>query len=212
MVNKKAVPWDFSSTPSMTKLWRWKTEHFDAIIRSDGGKQHNIVITNLASGKPVPVFNDIELSFKDAERAVLEFVGKAYPRKFGYVSYAGDLATTFSIATNEVVNFSLLEGNQVILEVNTPRGVMHLEGNLAVVGHNIELYMEDGRTATIPPNTILAISGAAYDLNRDRMAVRGARQRLTEGRVTGGCTGVPGFRAGTVIHDSDAPFCPVHRV
>lgn len=210
----KNIPWEFSNLPDSSRLWRWKTQHFDVQVRTEGGgTQHGVVVLDLTRGRPIPDFSVIALSFKEAEYEVLNFIGKAYPRALGYREYAGDIATTFEIGTGQRINFALLEGHQVLLVITDSRRVtQRIEGTLSVVNHSIEIRLESGKVASIPPLLIQEIGGAAYGRVKNELIPRDAKSRVVEGTVLPGCTGEVGFKSRTVIHGKDAGYCPRHKV
>lgn len=205
---RKEIPWEYTQNPTL-RVWRWLTPHFDAIVRSDGNR-FVYSVTDRTRGMRLPLVNDYATSFKDAEESVLEVVGKAYPPGAGYRDYAGELATTFAIATGERIDFGPLEGTRVTLVVNMDNGEQKsITGPLNVSHYKILIRDEAGDRYTIPSQRIASVQS---DEKRRPDRVPHGQSRTVPGSVKEGCTGQPSFSAGKVDHPASVPWCPVHRV
>lgn len=232
--SSKQIPWDYTSTMEY-QIWKWVTEHFTATIRttvnpevdaltqkefqtlsgeSSGYRRgvYSSVITDVTRGRKQIILNEIAFSFDDAVKQILETVGKAYPATTNYREYAGDLATTFTIADGRRVNFGPLEGTKVVLTVNTEQGPKKIAGSLLVKNYKIEIVVESGGKAVIPPFVITDVDTDGKKQLKDLIVKESRRGRTVKGVMSMGCTGKSGYFEGTVDHPFGSRWCPVHNV
>lgn len=214
----KQVPWEYSNA-SFLETWKWETPHFVAYIKCDSNvgiagtkKSYMITVEDITRGRKHVILNDMAFSFKEASEMVLEKVSKSYPANTNYREYAGDLATTFTIADGRKVNFANLEGHRAVLTVHTEDGRKNLVGSLQVKHYQIELTLEGGNKALIPPVLIFDVhseDGSRFisvDNNEQ------TSDRTVKGIFLRGCTGKPGYFSGTIEHEPGTDWCPIHRV
>lgn len=204
----KHVPWDLISTGEI-KVWRWLTPHFDAQIRSDG-IHCSCSITDRTQGRPTIILNDFGKDFKESEKKVLEFIAKSYPVALGYRRYAGELATTFVLNDGTEQNLGHFEGKQVIVQYLTEQNdIKESKGFLQITHHTVEITTGEHSSITIAPSLIKSIRAISGRAGEDQKGLHG---RLVLGKPGRGCTGRAGFISGSVVHDDNAPWCPIHRV
>lgn len=202
-----SIPWDFRDGETI-KVWRWETEHFDAEIKSDDTRFFYMVVDK-AGGSRKPILDGIAMSNKEAEAAILDMVGKAYPLKLGYRKYAGHYATTFRIYTGQNVDFGELEGRKVAVEAKDRTGAKKIYSGLLQVSHfSILVTTDSGKKTKIPPAFITDIRAEMSNNDAQRIGTG----RTVRGEPLQGCTGTAGFMKGIVDHGISAPFCPIHQV
>ena len=206
-MSNKSIPWKFIEADGYSS-WLWLTPHFEATIWSDGHKYIYSVL-DTSRGKQYPVLDGFGVSFAEATSFILEFVGKAYPLKFGYRAYAGSHATTFRINTAELIDFGPLEGTRVSVEVKDRQGHRHTKtGMLQIENFNIKVITDAGLSTKIPPAFILSVESD----NRTNGSKRIGSGRTVKGNNLSGCSGKPGFVHGTIEHGPTTPFCPIHQI
>jgi hypothetical protein len=213
MEQKKQIPWIFKDSP-MLKSWSWTTEHFDAkILVAMGMNTPTWKVVDTSGSSPTTLGLGEELNFPQAQDAILELIGKAYPTKCGYGAYAGDLATTFTIKNGQKVDFASYVGSNVIIEAynkQEPSRNSILVGGLSVSHFNIELKTDRDRILVVPPAFIISVKKEFENSEMiERVEKKGA-QRLFREEWRPGCTGSPGFISGTLIHNPNDIFCPIH--
>lgn len=213
MSARRAVPWIHATHP-MFKTWSWETEHFEAkitLVGKTSGYTWKVVDIS-GSSKDLLDLGETT-SWKQAESDILELVGKAYPLKFGYGAYAGDLATTFTIKTGIKVNFAKYVGTTVIAEVfnkRNPERPQVIAGTLTVENFNIQIRTDNSQAVLLPPAFILNIR-KEYDPSKvEEYKTRKTGRRVFQGEWRKGCTGSPGYVPGTVVHNPSDDFCPLH--
>lgn len=215
-IQKKDVPWVWEQS-SLFRTWEWNTPHFKALIISEG--QSNVLFswkitdyTNSRSGRDLA--SGQAISYTEAVDAVLEVIGKSYPPKLQYREYAGTLATTFTIGSNEVIDFGKLEARRVTLLVKDGESIVPFSGALAVVHYSIHLTTDSGQIVKIPPQLIQEVreefSSTAIK-GKDEKQRRNERARIYPGNWVQGCTGANGFEENTVVHDPLSSWCPIHE-
>lgn len=212
-------------------LWTWLTDHFVAQIvgyanapATETGTaavrayEWSIAdrISPLADGSPRPLLADMAGEFSTAERAIREHIGKAYSPRLGYDPYTGTLATTFTIATGEHVNFAPFTGRAVTVDVFNEHGTLtRVSGTLTIHAYKIRVTVH-GQQVEIRPEHVNAIAlvNAAHapsGIAPSSTATVHPGGRVVTGTKTPGCTGAIGYLAGTVDH-GNAPPCPVHEM
>lgn len=213
MTNRLPIPWNLQSS-DMGSLWTWDTALFQVTITGDN-RSFYWNMTDVASRR---VFADGQARrFGEAEDMVRETIGKAYPVDAGYASYAGDLATTFTLATGHRVDLAAYIGRPVTVTViqRDERTVEY--SGVAAVDH-YDLVLTQGTAAVrITPTFIQAITLVEEPVatTTTRTSTRYASPpsrgtlRTGKGKITRGCTGKAGFLPGTVDHAG--PACPVHE-
>lgn len=93
------IPWSHTMS-DLGSVWKWSTPDFTVVITGDSRSFYWVLSdTSLnPEGEPRPFADGTTASFEQAERAIRETLGKAYPPQMGYRQYAGSLATTFILA------------------------------------------------------------------------------------------------------------------
>lgn len=210
-----SIPWTYRDLSGL-HTWRWRTERFDAYIKSQAGSNTYVLqVTDLSTGQRNIVLNDMETSFDRASQSIAIFVARAYPRH-EYGKYAGDAALTFEIRTGERVNFGRYEGTPStrVKYLGENGHARFVTGSLQVNHHSIEVTTEDRAVVTLPPQLIVEVKG---EFDARTGVPGGEEERIITGRTISGawkpgCTGRPGFKQDTVEHDQNTPWCPLHRL
>jgi hypothetical protein len=160
-------------------------------------------------GYPIPLMDGRTSDFATAEHDIREAIGKSYAPTLGYRVYAGDLATTFDLATGEKVDFGQFHGARVLVEVGVGGGSVTFVRGQATVEHYVLVVATDSNELIrIQPHRVRSIvhEHGGYD----QMKQRGTKvPRMYFGKVERGCTGTPGFVHDTVEHGGTR--CPVHE-
>lgn len=226
-----SIPWVYSDSPGIL-MWTWVTDHFVATIRgaqvavdpemADGVdrviRSYTWELADLMrrqQGLPRLLIEGTCSDFAQAELLVREHVGKAYDVRLGYASFAGPLATTFTIADGRRVDVGDLIGLSCTVTVVVAGGAQQsVSGDLSVHHYRWRLRQGD-EIFEITPEHVVEIR------HRSRAADKAAALAVSPtyagvGRIhrdewRRGCTGSPGFDAGTVDH-AGAPRCPLHEV
>lgn len=208
------IPWRFQDS-AVARIWQWTTPHFQVTLtaepRSFYWELGDLVVPN--QGQPRFLAEGRAVDFATAEAEIREMVGKSYPPQLGYRVYAGALATTFTIATGERINFGEFAGQQVVVSVRLPSGAdQTLVGYAAVVHFELVLDAANGGTVKIQPAHIVRIvregggsAGSVADTGYTGVG------RMYRGQKTRTCTGIPAFLPGVIDHVSPG-LCPVHEV
>jgi hypothetical protein len=210
---KKKAPWVYA-TSSVLQMWQWKSDHFDAQIKSDGNR-FIYSLTDTSQNVRHTIESNMAMDFRNAENRILELISKSYPIHLGYREYAGELATTFRINSGEDVDFGPLEGERVIVKVKTPKGEQTVIGPLQVMYHKVNIIADgSGDTVEIPPVLILSVRPEFAKATDKAPTSKGtaSRSRTVQGPFTRGCTGKVGYQAGTVEHPTRSSWCPIHKV
>ena len=218
-VARKPIPWVHSSNPLVTS-WIWETEHFIVTIYAEGltsKKMYNWKINDKSQGRPVPFDSAAAESFNASVDGAIEVIGKSYPRDLGYQAYAGELATTFSVADGRRLNFAAVIGDAVILKAHDGQGgEAIITGIFDIQNYDIVVQTGDNSHIVIPPSKIIDIRkeyGSMSVLDSLDVSVKTTKnKRIFHEEWRRGCTGKPGFNAGTVMHSPNDPFCPIHNL
>lgn len=214
---KKSVPWIFHDSPLM-KAWEWRTEHFEVKIYSMGSNSALAwQVVDITGPQPSTLDNSESRTFEEAERDILELVGKSYPPVLGYWAYARELATTFVVKNGANFDFGPYEGKESTLHVynkKNPQVPIIITGILHVTNFQITVSPPNGTSVIIPPSFVLSVqkeseNRLAYS-SHDPNKQGPKKRRIIHEEWRPGCTGQPGFAANTVIHNADDRYCPIH--
>jgi hypothetical protein len=213
MDNLKPIPWIFKENP-MLKSWSWETDLFDAkILMTKGIDSPTWTVVDRSGTPPTPLGMGEELSFQEAQDAILELIGKSYPVRYGYWAYAGKLATTFIVKNGQKVDFTPYIGSSVIIEAYNKRDPSRpavLIGTLSVSHFNIELKTDRERILVIPPAFIISVKKEFDTSGNVQVKEQVGGKRLFREEWRPGCTGSPGYLQGTLVHNPNDVFCPIH--
>lgn len=203
------IPWKFIHSDVM-KMWQWETPHFEARVTADVNSfAWEIYDLISRGGEPMFLVEGRTREFHESEMAIREMIGKSYPAKFGYASYAGALATTFTLATGERIDLGRFNGTRVVVTVRLPNGLnQSFIGLMTVVHYEVHLTPEAGTPVRIQPSHIVKIAGEGGTAAQDSSYT--GIGRIYRGTPTRGCTGVPGFMPETIDHTGPTP-CPMHE-
>lgn len=215
MTSMKSIPWDYEKSNLITTWW-WSTEHFDAIIKSDG-ERYSYQVTNKTPSMHRLLGSGVTMDFTSAEAEVKHVIGKSYAPALGYRALMGSASTSFRIYTGEVVDFSKYEGLHVkIVAATRKQEDSILIGTLQVQNHSVILTDSvNTRKYKIPPHFIKSISTVAAKRNQPKTSstkTHHVESRTLHADFKPGCTGRPGFFPNTVEHPNSAKWCPVHLV
>lgn len=204
------IPWDHVSG-EMGSSWTWETPHFLVRVTGDARSCYYAIMDKVAAqpGENPRVIADGQTStFEQAENMVRGTIGKSYKPSLGYAVYAGPLATTFTISSGQPVDLGVYAGQRVAVTVLNRDGAQTtFEGVASVVHYDFVLTIGN-RAVKISPPFIVTVERAGAP--RDRQSPPGPRvSRTVTGDMVPGCTGRPGFLAGTVEHEGR--LCPVHE-
>lgn len=207
----RAIPWAFFDHDLM-KMWVWRTDHFEVRVSADFNS-FNWVVTDLIANPEQGRFltEGRTREFQEAEEEVRETIGKSYPIKYGYGEYAGPLASTFTIATGERIDFGQFVGHRTIVTVRLPGGAeKSFVGSVRAVNYEVHVSPDAGSPVRIQPSHIVRVAGeGGKRVVTAATSTHTGMGRLHKGGVGRGCTGRPGFLPDTVDHTADA--CPVHE-
>jgi hypothetical protein len=203
------IPWSHE-TSDFGSVWRWQTPHFVVTVNGDHRSCY-YQISDLTSGQDKPFDDGQAATFEQAEMLIRATIGKAYRPALGYQTYAGTLATTFTLGNGRAADLSpyLRQDTRVIVldadnHERTYTGIASVE--------HYELLLANGDTIIrISPSHIIGIelnTAFANRATRPSTFTRTAGRTFT-GLVEPGCTGTPGFLANTVDHT--ARNCPIHE-
>lgn len=207
------IPWTHDAS-EFGSLWRWENHAFLVTVNGDMRSYYWTLADKSAhpGEAPRPLADGNAATFEQAERSIRETIGKAYPPAMGFRHYAGALATTFVIGTGQSVDLGVFEGRKVQVTVAAQEGPDETYQGTAKIQH-YELILVIGEEALrISPSYIMDIRPLGYSGPPMRSAAPTAttnRLRTVQGRVEPGCTGTPGFLAGTVEHRGAE--CPIHE-
>ncbi len=212
------IPWTYIDN-EVLRLWSWRTPHFEARITADANSfMYEIVdYSNSDDGHGRFLHEGRCAEFREAENSVREHIGKAYPYRYGYAPYAGRLATTFTIATGESIDFAQFGQREMTVTIMTPSGKeQSFTGRLDTLHYEVKVIPQGGKPLKIRPSYIVRVStpGSDKPVASDAEALMGPAQytgigRMYRGGVEMGCTGKPGYLPNTVDHHADS--CPVHE-
>ena len=220
-MSKKRIPWDFSESP-LISVWVWNTKHFEARIFGEGKndrKAYSWKIVDKTQGQEIPFDSNMVATFGEAQSEIVEVIGKSYDPRLGYQPYAGELATTFTLADGTRFNFGPIQGANVVVKYTDKAGEERVATGSIQVDHYDILLMQDAANALrLPPNKIRDIteefSSVSYlQQKRQDQKYRPAGQKgVMNAEYKRGCTGRAGLQPHTVVHSSSDPYCPVHNV
>lgn len=217
---RKPVPWVYTDG-NMVKFWNWKTPEFEVKVFAEGrtGARTSFgwKITDLSRGREIPFDSSVATTFQEAVDTILEIIGKSYPRKLGYLAYAGELATTFQIGTGQKIDFASFSGENVIVKIVADDGAETiLVGVLQVENYLIKIRSDDNVVTSFPPARIKDVQkqfGGVSLTNREPPKAVGTKlKRVFQTEYTRGCTGRPGFLPRTVMHGPADEYCSIHKV
>lgn len=208
----RAIPWGFLDH-ALVKMWVWRTDHFDARVMADVNSfsWEILDLIRAVDGEGKFLAEGRAGDFAEAERAIRETIGKSYPTKYGYSGYAGALATTFTIATGESMDFAAFNGIRSIVTVKMPNGQeQSFVGETRVVHYELHLTALTGQTVKIQPAHILRVVPEGGGRARATAAsTYTGMGRMYRGTVVPGCSGKPGFMPDTIDHTGEK--CSVHE-
>lgn len=219
--HRTPIPWVHKQNPLVTS-WVWETDHFIVTIYAEGishKKMFNWKINDKSHGVPVPFDSSDAASFNASVEAALEVIGKSYPRNLGYQEYAGSLATTFKLNDGRSLDLSSLIGETVSLVAQNDSDLHEdilLTGMLDIEHYDVTIRTGESTVARVTPSYIkdirreFGMTSALDELGNSVKASKNRRIFYEEWRR--GCTGKPGFNAGTVEHTPNDPFCPIHNI
>lgn len=203
-----AIPWRQSSVTLGGSVWVWDTPHFTVTVTGNERSCYYRIDDKSAnpSGEPETLDDGIRSSFNEAEDAVRETIGKSYPSSLGYSQYTGPYATTFTLFTGETVDFGPLSGRLLtVAVVQEDSTTVDYTGKVYPFHYSI-VVEADGTTYKISPNHISEIRTPT---GKPVSIAKPLDNRTVVGTVGRGCTGHPGFEAGTVEHTGRS--CPIHE-
>jgi hypothetical protein len=205
-----AIPWNHESG-DFGSVWRWETPHFIITVNGDRRSCY-YTIEDKSTGMPRPFDDGQAATFEQAEMLLRGTLGKAYPANLGYQVYAGPLATTFTLGNGHPTNLGVYTNTDVRVTVLDEHSREQTLTGVASVDHYDLLLRTPEATYRISPSHIVAITANRATARQDTpTGPAGTRRagRTYDGYLAPGCTGTPGFMAGTVDHTG--PRCPVHE-
>jgi hypothetical protein len=219
MAVRQPISWVHRSNPLITS-WIWETPHFVLTIFAEGlnvKKMYNWKINDKSKGFPVPFDSAPAESFQASVDAAVEVIAKSYPRELGYQAYAGDLATTFTVGNGRRINFASLIGDMVVLTArNANNEDTLITGIFDIRNYDIVIQTGEATGVVIPPERVMAIHkefGSTNVLDTLASDVKSSRnKRIFHEEWRKGCSGKPGFNAGTVEHAPNDPYCSIHNI
>ncbi len=226
------IPWSFTDEPGLLQ-WAWVTDHFVArisgteaaggiVVRDPNGDRRHIRsyhweladLMRRHQGMPRLLVEGTSDSFEGAEEAIREHVGKCYERRLGYRAFAGPLAFTYSLANGERVDVSGFIGTRCSVTVlRSDRTQQTVIGEFDV--HHYRWRMRSGTDVLeIVPEHVVAITNRSEAAEQASQIAYASTYtgigRMYREEYRPGCTGRPGFTAGTVDH-AGAARCPLHE-
>lgn len=218
-VTKVPIPWVHNSSPLVTS-WVWETSHFILTIFAEGlntKKMYNWKINDKSKGFPIPFDSAPAESFQSAVDTAIEIIAKSYSREYGYQAYAGELATTFTIANGAKLNFAPIVGIMVIVIAKNAAGEeTSTTGIFTIQNYDFVIQTTENTGVIIPPERVINISeeyGSMNILESLQNSVKTSRnKRIFYQEWVKGCTGRPGFNANTTEHAPNDPFCSIHNI
>ena len=207
----RAIPWVFTDAPYL-KLWTWRTPHFEARVTADFNSYAWEILDLMATTDPTGVLltEGRTGDFATAENEVRETIAKSYPTRLGYQTYAGPLATTFTLATGQRVDLGVFTGVRCIVTVKFPDASLHTYyGDVRIVNYDLRLTQESGQTLAIQPTHITSIIAEAGPTSINSQSSYTGLGRIYRGRMMAGCTGKPGYLPDTIDHVG--PICGIHE-
>lgn len=204
------IPWAHS-TSDFGSIWQWETSAFLVTVNGDQKSVYYQIADRMVDAKnPKPFADGQASSFEQAERAIRETIGKAYPASMGFQQYAGNLATTFMLGNGQRVDLGLYVGRRVTAKVASREGQTEEYTGVASVKHYDFVLTEGEEAIKITPSYILEIKTHGGNPIQPPVAASSPTSgRTFQGKVSPGCTGIAGFIPGTVEHYKGA--CPIHE-
>jgi hypothetical protein len=199
------IPWTHE-TSELGSIWNWGTTHFAVRVIGDMRSFYYSISQKTAAGIEKPFADGNATTFAQAEEQIRGTIGKAYDSRLGYRGFAGQYATTFMLATGEVINLAPYLDKRVFVTVLNPDGSESRYEGLASVVHYELVLLDNNEEIAIAPSYINKIE-VINNLNLQIFLPKVGR--ITQGRVSAGCTGRPGFMPDTVEHDGH--ICPIHE-
>lgn len=221
------IPWAFTDSPGLLQ-WSWVTDHFVARVNGTEVdaetadrrqvRTYEWEVADLIrkhQGVPRLLVQGTCPSFDEAETLVREHVGKLYDARLGYRRYSGPLAFAFTLSTGERIDVSEFIGTRCSVTVLMPDGTERtVSGDFDVVHYKWRLSSPE-QVLEILPDHVLRITNRSEVAERATQITRNHTYsgigRIYREDPRPGCTGRPGFTAGTVDH-AGALRCPVHEV
>lgn len=153
------IPW-VSKQSDLFGSWNWETEHFLFTILgagTGGTRMFQWKVFDKTTGEKVMFDEGEAVSFTDAVDSALEIIAKGYPRSYGYSTYAGGLANTFTISDGSRADFSEVLGREVVLVAKGNDGLpMQILGGFEVSHYDV-LIIRNGKSTVVPPNRIVDV-------------------------------------------------------
>lgn len=214
---RTSIPWAHTSS-AIISLWVWETPHFVVTISREGmsvKKMFNWKIVDKSTGVSQNFESGPDVSFESAVDTALEIIAKAYPRELGYQQYAGELATTFTVANGRRYNFASAIGENVIVRALDENNEEQLYTGLFDTQNYSFIVSSGNKDVTmIPPGRVLDVvkEFGMSSFLQTSPTVNKKMSRTVNAEWVPGCTGQPGYRANTVTHSSNTKFCPIHQV
>lgn len=208
-----SIPWSFIDNEFM-RLWTWRTNHFEARISADQRSHAWEIVdfVNSSDGNGRFLMEGRHSEFIDAENSIREHIGKSYPYRLGYSTYAGALATTFTIATGKSIDFGSFGAQEMTLNVMTTDGQERsYTGRIDTLHYEVTVTPSNGRTLKIRPTYIVSVTHGGREAEPQQALTNGYTGigRMYRGTVDPGCTGSPGYMPNTIDHTGVA--CPIHE-
>jgi hypothetical protein len=220
------IPWVFTDSPGLLQ-WAWVTEHLAAriVAQSATAADSQRVIRHyhwelsdrmrLHQGMPRMLIDGDAGSFETAEEQIREHAAKCYDPRLGYRRFAGSLAFTFELSTGQRQDVSTMIGREVTVTVLSSNGSTRtLRGDFDVRGYRW-ILASSGQSFEVVPEHVVSISDRSIHAHQAAEITRPPSYsgigRIHREEVRAGCTGRPGFMAGTVDH-AGSPRCPLHEV
>jgi len=194
----------------MQSVWIWDTEVFNVRVLGDVRSCYYVITDKISDPDRHQTLADGQTaSFHQAENRIREIIGKAYTEEHGYRKYAGYLATTFTIADGQRVDFGPYEGEQVTVEVFTSKDTTTaITGELRIEHHYLSI-LKGSTNINIRPTHVKCLT-LLNSIKQERVCrfekINGRTYRATWEH---GCTGEAGFLPNTVDHRG--LVCPVHE-
>lgn len=205
------IPWTHD-TSEFGSVWQWENDTFLVTVNGDMRSFYWTIADKSANpdAAPRPFADGTAGSFEQAERSIREVIGKAYPPSLGFAKFAGALATTFVIGTGESVDLGSFVGRKVKVTVASREGPDEIYRGTAKVEHYELILISGDEALRISPSFLLGIEPEGFGGPSMRpTSVGTSGTRTIQGRKEPGCTGTPGFMAGTIEHRG--PICPIHE-
>lgn len=206
-----AIPWRYVDL-DLLEVWLWETEHFEAKVTAEPNSfswdVSDLVVSD--DGHPRWLTGGRTVDFASAEQALREVIGKSYPVRFGYRPYAGDLATTFVVATGRALDLGPFHGTRALVTVRMPGGSdQSFLGQCTIEHYEMLLALDSGQRLRIQPSYIVGVTGENGASSTSTGSAHVGIGRIYRGRFVPGCTGTPGFLPDTIDHAGAR--CQVHE-